>query len=129
MSITYEVDSEREMVLVVATGPLTLDDMLDIRHRIAQDPACPRHYDRLIDLRGVSKFPNKLELSMLAERMIRDPGSPGARRAFVADSDAVYGTFRMLEQLARESQEKWRTFRSIEEAELWLTSADSDDDA
>ena len=124
MPITYNVDPQRKVVVATVEGDMTLEEVLNFRVRMAQDPACKPHYARLIDLRGVTRFPNKQEMTIIAERLVRDPGFPGARRAFVAQTDAVYGTFRMLEQLAEDSQEQWRTFRSADEAELWLMSTD-----
>jgi hypothetical protein len=129
MPITYNVDPARQIVVALATGPLTLQEVLDYRFRLMRDPAFSPHFSRLIDLRGASQIPNKHEMTIIAERMLREPGSPGAKRAFVADQDAVYGTFRRLEQLASDSDEKWRTFRSVEEAEAWLMDVNADDDA
>jgi hypothetical protein len=92
---------------------------LQLREQVAADPRFTPETAMLADLRGMSQFLDSAAMQMLADRFVSKPLGT-AKRALVADTDAVYGMLRMLTTLSDNAQNRWRVFRTIEEAEECL---------
>lgn len=123
MPITFTVDPAARIVRVAMDGDLSREAIEQYRSVLEGDPAYSPELPRLIDARRVSGPPATSVIHRLAEASRYGGGGPFGPRAIVADRDAVYGMFRMLEILSEDGCVRFRVFRTVEAAEAWLGQA------
>jgi hypothetical protein len=124
MSASYEVDSERRIIVVTVRGELGDEDLLEIHDRIRAEPKLDPSFRLLIDLRGASGrdvtmggVQNLIERPLLL--------SPQARRAIVVATDFGFGMSRMYESLRGDLTGAIRVFRDLDQARQWLDEGES----
>lgn len=117
MPVEYRIDPDKRMVFCRAFDELTADDFLAFRRELRADAAFDPTYSQLFDLADVTRLDVGSDfIRFLTEG---DPFAADARRAAVAQTDLVFGSFRMYAQM-RATEDNIRTFRTLEEAEQWL---------
>jgi hypothetical protein len=121
MSCDYEIDLRHRLVRCRGWGAVTHADITETRLRFTHDPAFHPDFFQLYDFREVTNID-------IAADQVRDlasyaPFSRHARRAIVAPQNAVYGLARMFatQREASGGQEQIRVFRSLAEANAWLS--------
>ena len=122
MPCDCELDLERRWVRVWASGVLTFEEMMAARRKFTSDPNFSPDFYQLYDSRAVTR--TTLTASQVGEAAKANIFSASSRRAVVAPGGETYGVARMF-QIYRDlnaGTEMIRLFRSIEEAEAWLSS-------
>src|SRR5690606_8591075 len=66
MPVEYEVDTERGRVLARLVGDVTLREVIDHLRALAEDPALPERPDLLVDLSGLTAYPDRHEVQSAA---------------------------------------------------------------
>ena len=123
MPLSYVIDKKNRLVLVTATGVLTVDEILEFRRQFTSDPDFDPNFSQLGDMSGVTQVVLTAdEIKMLAET---SPFSLTARRAFVGERPEVYGLARMFTTVrGLRGDQHTRVFRSRDEALAWLCKKD-----
>ena len=106
------------VAFVTALGELTVDDVKDIRRRLAMDKDFDPGGRVFIDLSAVDRM--AWSVDDVRGLVGRDPYGSAARRAIVAPADHVYGLTRMYEMLSEMEDKTVRVFRDGAEARSWL---------
>jgi hypothetical protein len=116
---SYEIDSERRVIVVTVRGELRDEDLLEIHERLRAEPKLDPDFGLMIDLRGATGRDVTMGgvQDLIARPLLL---SPKARRAFVVQSDLGFGMSRMYELLRRDLVETIRVFRDVDQAERWL---------
>jgi hypothetical protein len=120
-----ELDLKRRWVKVTASGVLTYDDMVATRRKFTADPNFQSDFYQIYDVRSVTR--TTLTASQIGELARAKIFSPSSRRAVVAPGSETYGLARMI-QTYRElnhGKEQIKLFRTIEDAEAWLSDLDT----
>ena len=118
MPLTLRIDPELETVFTTSEGVVTFDDVRAAQNQLLSDPAFEPSFHHLFDLRGASDLAvSYAEMWALVEHA---PFGKGARRAFVANHDSIFGTLRMAQTLLDNPPSEIRVFRAISEARSWL---------
>ena len=118
MPASYSVDRERGLILVVAVGRLTGEEILSEQRRMTEDPAIGPGLDMIWDARAVGELEADREhLMQLSESRIL---SSGTRRAIVVAKDETFGVARIFELMRGDSPETTQVFRSMDDALVWL---------
>lgn len=116
--LSHTVDSERNEVITIAEGTVTLDEVRAHLHREKRDSALP--YRELIDARNAVVRLSSSELQQIVE-LLRSLAR--SRRlgptAVVVSTDVAYGILRML-QILLEDVCVVQPFRDLAAATLWL---------
>jgi hypothetical protein len=122
MPCDYAIDVERGLVQTRLWGSVTPADLLDVRDRMAVDPAYGPHLSILIDMREVERFALTTgDVQVLART---SKFGQGSRRAFVASSPSSFGLARMFQSYREinDGLEETAVFETMEAAEVWLTT-------
>ena len=118
MPTSYEIDTERELVLSRIWGAPTEDEILDHGRRLRADPRFQPEFRQLLDMTELTEI---LITPGTVRQASRDQFfAPGVRRALVAGDDVSFGMARMY-AIASESQgQTIQVFRQLEGAKAWL---------
>jgi hypothetical protein len=108
------------IVRVRVFGAATIEEILQAREEATAGPDVSPDLPVLIDAREMTSVLGLRGVRELAHEFVTRPIGTG-RRAFVATEDAVYGMMRMLVTLSTGTPNQWRVFRTIEQAEEWLS--------
>lgn len=115
----YGIDTGKRLVAVRFGRRLSLDAIARYCMQLRADPAFQREMSEIVDLRAAEDIDLQADdFFQLADRI--DPFSPEAKRAFVVRNSSQEHAARM-HQILR-TQRNMRVFRSIEEAESWISS-------
>ena len=122
MPYTYEIDAERQLVVVVFSANATLAEAEAAMTQVHADPRHSLRFGRVYDCRAVTRLPPLSELRGVAELFRRrvDP-TIDARRAIVARGGAPYGLGRMLQTLLDLVGVELHVFMDLDEAIAWAT--------
>jgi hypothetical protein len=118
MPATYHIDADKQVVLSTATGCFTDADIFEHDDRLRADPLFQSHFRQLLDGRGVEVV--EITTEGVRRMAARNPFGGGAKRAFVADRQIMYGYARMFEMLTEREQQDIRVFTDMAEARQWL---------
>lgn len=118
MPIHYEIDHARRVVLSSSTDTMTKDGLEAHMDGLARDPDFDPTYRHLLDLRAVVNV--ELTVEALRQLMRKQPWTRATQRAFVVDSDLVFGMSRMAEILNEDNPSEIQVFWEISEALDWL---------
>lgn len=122
MPCDCELDLERRWVRCRAWGIVTYDEAIATRRKFTTDPNFSPDFNQIYDGRDVTRLAiTASEIGLLA---CDDVFGPGSRRAMVAPRTDTYGfgrTFQLYRQI-NAGKEQIRLFRTIEEAEAWLST-------
>ncbi len=121
MPIDYELDLQRRWIRSRAWGTVTFEEGMTHRRNFTCDPNFAPDFHQIIDGTGVTRLVvTASEIGLLARDTIF---SPNSRRAFVAPRSDTYGfarTFQLYRQI-NAGKDQIRLFRTVEEAEAWLS--------
>jgi hypothetical protein len=118
--INCEIDPVRRRVQVIATGMLSVPEIIEALAALKANPAFEPGFDMLADFSGASTAAIKSNrVSELSRHMVF---APHARCAFIVGSSADYGMLRMFQAW---SEQKPRdgyiaVFRDLRSALTWL---------
>jgi hypothetical protein len=123
MPASYEIVGEKRCLRITCTGTVTGDELLALSLEVEANRAAHPMGFCLVDLTGAAQL---LVTRADVERFV-DVGwrlaalSPAMAVAVAAPADLAFGMARMWEMMSTGSG--WRTcvFRSLAEAERWLT--------
>jgi hypothetical protein len=94
MPYSYVIDKENGLILVTVTGVFTVDDVLQFRRQVRNEPDFDPNLSQLGDLSGATSIDLSAdEVRILAETSVF---SLTARRALVGSTHEVYGLARMF---------------------------------
>jgi hypothetical protein len=128
MPIDYEVDHERRLVRVTASGVITPEVLFGYQKAVWSDPAVTG-YDELVDMGGVEhvEAPSPSNVSALAGFSARmDARTTPTKLAIVAADDLLFGLGRMYQayrEMKPGSNKEVGVFRSMPDALAWLGHA------
>ena len=122
MPMTYEIDREAGLVLIVGRGAVTDQEMVDCVSALRRDPDLEPSMPTLSDMRGIEvAFTPDGIVRMIQVMEDTKDRRDAVRAAIVADSDAAFGMGRMFEMRAQDRAEpKFGIFRDMESALDWL---------
>jgi hypothetical protein len=128
MTITYDIDRNRELTLFRFSGDIRLDDLIETIYDYFRDGFT--RYE-IYDLTGFDGSPfSAADIDRLAGFLRSRSGNfrVAGKTAIVAPRDIDYGNFRMLAALTDiETPYEFEVFRTIEGANDWLSrSPDTD---
>jgi hypothetical protein len=128
MPAFYKIDKQRRLVVTIASGVLSLDDILQHQRQLSSDKDFDPTFAQLFDFNGIEKVAIAAEeVRTFAETSIF---SPGARRAVVAEkNDVAFGLSRMFEIMRKLRGDRHiKVFRDRKQALAWLFSSDPSDE-
>jgi hypothetical protein len=121
--VRYRIDPAVGLVRTRCEGYVTLPDVLAHFHDLAADPDCPPRLDVLLDLRFITLIPRIDELQAVGAEIARvRPAVEFGACAIVGERDEVFATAKVFEVVAARTFRSSHVFRTIAEAEDWLTS-------
>jgi hypothetical protein len=119
MSFEIEIDVGRSLVVVVMTGVVSDDDLVQGTEYLRGHPDFQPHFDQLVVGTAIERFNVTREGVMKVtsgEPIFAGP----SRRALVAPSQVAFGMSRMFELLRDGRAGEINVFRSEREALQWL---------
>jgi hypothetical protein len=121
--IGYEIDEERGLVVVLASGEVTRDEETRRFAALLADPRYRPGLHLLLDYRARSSVASPSEVHRMAEDLkgLRDLLGD-ALCALVVSTDVAFGTGRMVAALTEGTFVPLRVFRDRDEALDWLRS-------
>jgi hypothetical protein len=121
MSVEYQIDRERGVVLTRCWGTLTVTDMREVAGRLRDDPDFRPDHRQLIDLSEVDRMAASFDAIYHFAVDNGDPFSGSSRRAVVAPQHFMYGIARMYQGIREDKdQGRLRVYRTLAEAHNWL---------
>ena len=112
------IDTKLGIVFTVGSGALTDDDIRAHQQSLAKNPDFRPNLRQLLDTRAVTEV--KVTPEGVRAAVAGNPFGKGAKRAFVAATETIFGMARMFEQSRVNPQDEFRVFRSMDEARAWL---------
>jgi len=130
MPVTYKIDHSRGLIRTKCSGAVTFEEVLDHFQVLQGDPECPACLSVLLDFSELQTTPDSAQLRTVNHAI----ASIRSRVQFdvcaiVATTDVMFGIGRMFEILAEKQFRVIHVFRSVTDAEAWLTSQQSPDKA
>ena len=123
MPASYEIDTQKKLVVLTAWGICDAEDVRQFRKHLSNDRNFDPSFSELADFTRVTnvKFTPD-EVRMLAEV---SPFSAHSRRALVAEDQLIFGLSKMFSILrSLRGDDDLRVFRSRREAMAWLMEKD-----
>lgn len=119
MPAHYIIDIENCVVLTIFRGILTMEEAVEQRDRLHDDPAFNPDFFELVDFNAVSQ--TEMSYSDFTSLLAADPFSTTSKHAIVANSlNSVYGAAGMYRTM-RSEKIRTRIFKTISDALHWLT--------
>src|SRR5688500_15371689 len=118
MPASYEIDTERKLVLSRIWGAPTQEEILDHGRRLRADPCFQPDFRQLLDLTELKEI--RISSERVRQAAHEQFFSPGVRRALVAHSDAAFGMARMYAIASEGSGQTIEVFREFDAAKAWL---------
>ncbi len=120
MPLRFRIDTDANLVITTAEGEVTAEDLAEHARALAAHPDRPLF--ELVDFSDrvdVTISPDVVRSAafFLAEH---DANAPGARLAFVAKSDVIYGMTRLFQANRSHPNVAIEVFRDRDEALRWL---------
>jgi len=124
MAITYDRDDRRRRILVMITVAATIDDLLALIDRQADEQTWA--YSMLYDFRASTFAPTMQEIDRLLDRVQRASRRHGARGpvALVTADLISFGVGRMYSTRSELAGLRVRVFENMTDAERWLEEQD-----
>jgi len=123
MPVRYVIHKKRRLVLTIAEGCVTFNEVEGHYDQLLRDPDFDANFDQLADYTTATS----LDMSVDAVRALaqRSVFSHDSRRAFVATRPALYGMGRLMEAY-HEGRSRVRIFYNRDEALKWLGITDDE---
>jgi hypothetical protein len=118
MSMTYRIETERQLVHSRGWGVVSTEDLNDWISDLLSDRLFRPEFRSLIDLRLVTDV--AVDPTTIARAAATPLFDAGARRAIVATSDSVFGVARMFASYAERIGQHLMVFRELRPAEEWI---------
>lgn len=123
MPWSYEIDESGELVRLRLYGEVSNPDLLDADLALRSDPEFQKHFDELVDMSDATE--GTLTVGAIRQLVSRPPlFSTSSRRAIVVRTDLGYGLARIFQARRGEVAGEIEIFRSLTNAELWLSRRD-----
>lgn len=125
MPLDYEIDHERRLVRVTASGVITPDVLFGYQKAVWSDSAVAG-FDELVDMSDVERVeaPSPSNVSALAGYAAKmDGDTKPTKFAIVATDDLLFGLGRMYQayrEMKPESSKEVAVFRTLPDALAWL---------
>ena len=118
MPASYQIDKARRLVISIASGFLTAEDLVAHQRKLLGDSDFDPSCSQIFDCTAVSGIDfNAEDVGALAARTIF---SPHSRRALLVTTDEQYGLFLMFKMIREGHGEHGiRVFRDKREAFRW----------
>ena len=118
MPASYQIDKARRLVISIASGFLTAEDLATHQRKLLGDPDFDPSCSQIFDCKAVTGIDfNAEDVGALAARTIF---SPHSRRAIVVTTDEQFGLFQMFKMIREGHGEHGiRVFRDQREASRW----------
>ena len=123
MGFEWVVDSERELVTIVAAGRVDFESTTDLMRTLANDPRYRSSYPVLVDLRQLDYTASMEETHKFADLMA-ELGIFRNRMALVVSSSIHFGVGRQMSALAGRHGRQLEVFTGMRNALRWLGVAD-----
>ncbi len=122
MPVTYQIDRPDAIIRTKCSGDVTVEEVIGHFRELAGDPDCPDRPDVLLDLSEQTTIPKSDELRAVAREIgkVRWRARFGAC-AIIACQDALFGMIRMFEVFTEDLFGETGVFRSLPDAEAWLS--------
>ena len=126
MPLTYEVDSDRRLVIATGHGVLTDGDIFGYQETVWSRPEV-RGFDEIVDVTGVEKieYQSHQRVGKLAELSAGMDSPAKTRLAIVAPDATAFGLARMYQAyrgLQARSTKEVAVFRDLAQALQWLSA-------
>jgi hypothetical protein len=118
MPVTYVIDTQRQLVVSRICDPATESEVLEHNRKLRLDPLFDPTYRQLADMSDVTQV--LVPADTIRETAYDQAFAPGVRRAFVANTDGVFGMARMYALHAESLGQVVEVFRDRAEAVEWL---------
>ena len=124
MPITYQIDTERRLIVTRCIGATTLNEVLQHFGELVRDPQCPPVLDVLLDLTEMTAVPDSGQLHVAAAATAEAATQiQFGQCAIVASSEETRGLAMVWEMFAQNSFRATETFRTFADARAWLASS------
>jgi hypothetical protein len=122
MPVIYDIDKTINLIRTRCVGSVTLNEIADHFRILEQDPDCPDQLDVLLDLSAQKSLPERVELMAVSHEIGRIRGKVRfIACAIVVPSDVYFGMIRMFEVFVEKQFTVTQVFRTVPEAETWLS--------
>lgn len=119
MPVSYKVFADSQLVVVLYSGELTLEEIINARKEGASDPEFNPSYNVIDDITAVTASAiNFDDLSSISGKSV---ASLGVKRALVAETDFQYGMARMYQALSESHGHVFKIFREYDAAAEWVS--------
>jgi hypothetical protein len=114
----FVIDTEHQAVFTLATGTLTVLDLLEHMARLQADPRFAPSMNQIVDFRRVAaQQVSSADIRSLAKRSVYDAGS---RRALIIPESATLGAARQFAaDRDEEGEHNIRVVHTLEKASQW----------
>lgn len=122
MPMSYQIDTDRKLLLIRGSGRLTDAEMIACVDELREDPAVRPDLQTLSDMREIEVgfTPAGVEAMVAAMRSSANPRD-GVKAAIVVGSEVAFGMGRMFQLRTDEDLDpRFRVFRSMQDALEWL---------
>jgi hypothetical protein len=128
--VTYVIDASRKLIHTICSAPLTFAQVIEHFRALKEDPACTGRLDVLLDVSTADTIPLSSQLGPISAELgaVRSKVQFGSC-AIIAPRDAMFGMMRVFEIAAGSYFRAIRVFRTSAEAEKWMSSQATAEDA
>ncbi len=121
MPVEFEIDPERGVVFVTATGVLTPEEILSYPPRVIKHPDYDPSYHELVDGRHAEFTAITADTLYSLIGVGEGLGIDARHRiALVAPNELAFGVGRQYEMMVGETNNELRVFRTLDDARSWL---------
>ena len=125
-TMPFQIQVDAQIVRVILTGYVTKAEMGELARETARlEASFEKAFDRLVDLAAVEQSDSDYEtIAHLAKERQTRVFPLKFRSAIVAPNPLDYGCSRMFQTLSENPQIDRQIFKTREDAETWLASAE-----
>jgi len=120
MPLTLTFPDSSNLVVVVAAGPVTDEDVAGVEQALLSRTNGPSRYDILLDATGATPEVSFPELKQMSRRLASLIRTGLGRVAVVGSQDLTYGLARAYSAYAEQDGVEAGAFRTVGEARHWL---------
>jgi hypothetical protein len=118
MPMYYKIDAGQRVVVSIAVGTLTDEDIAEHQMRLAVDPDFDPEHCQLVDFTPSDTV--RVTHEGLASAAANTPWHPQSRRAFVVKSSVGDSMLRLFKDALAHNDNEIQVFRSVDDAKEWL---------
>ncbi len=118
MSVTYHIDTAKNVLFAKADGELTAGDIQAFRRAAVKDPDFDPHLDTLFDFLDITGL--QLSGDEVKELTLSAIFHDRSRRALVVPSKVMFGVSRMYSSYIRADSDVLKVFYDMNDARRWL---------